>query len=154
MPLCGLCSTLRLAQWFPAARIVDSCCVAAVLQAWDPEESRKERELEHRRKEERARRIAEKKAAAQARLARMEAAEAEAAAAAAAAAVGTEGAAGAGAGGAPDGTATEGPGSRLKRRRTASVDYQALNAQLEAAAATARGAGESDTHAGAAEAGA
>lgn len=115
------------------------------LQVWDPEEPRKERELEHRRKEERARRIAEKKAAAQARLARMEAAEAEAAAAAAAAVAGGA----EGAGGAPDGAAAEGAGSRLKRRRTASVDYQALNAQLEAVAAGARGAGASDAPAGA-----
>ena len=124
------------------------------LQVWDPEESRRERDIEHRRKEERARRKAEKKAAALARLARMEAAEAaEAAAAATAAAAAAAGGADApGAGGAAaaaggaDGAAEV--GSRLKRRRTASVDYQALNAQLEAAAAAARAPIAADAPAG------
>jgi hypothetical protein len=78
--------------------------------------------------------MAEKKAAAQARLARMEAAEAAAAAAVAAGTAASEPANGTAEGAAPEG------GGRLKRRRTASVDYQALNAQLEAAAAAARAA--------------
>lgn len=120
------------------------CWTGAAPQAWDPEEARKEREVEHKRKEERARRLAEKKAAALARLARMEAAEA----ATAATAVGSSVEVGA------SGAEAEGPsaapesGGRLKRRRTASVDYQALNAQLEAAAAAARAAVGADAPAG------
>lgn len=117
------------------------CVCFACVQAWDPEEARKEREVEHQRKEERAKRLAEKKAAAQARLARMEAAEA-------AAAVAADAAPGERAGGAVEDAAPE-SGGRLKRRRTGSVDYQALNAQLEAAAAAARAAVGADAPAGA-----
>lgn len=117
-------------------------------QAWDPEESRREREAEHRRKEERARRMAEKKAAAQARLARMEAAEAAAAAAGAAAGAAGTADGGGGEAAAEGGAPAEG-GGRLKRRRTASVDYQALNAQLEAAAVAAKAAVAAEAPAGA-----
>eukprot|EP00879_Flechtneria_rotunda_P013392 GHRR01013982.1.p1 GENE.GHRR01013982.1~~GHRR01013982.1.p1 ORF type:complete len:768 (+),score=320.97 GHRR01013982.1:988-3291(+) len=108
-------------------------------QAWDPEEFRGERAIEHKRKEERLAKMAAKKAAA---LARLKAAEASAAA------TGTvENGSGVAnvppteAGTSQDGTAAAAGEGRSKRRRTGAVDYAALNAQLEAgAAATAAGA--------------
>jgi hypothetical protein len=109
-----------------------ACTPAASPQVWDPEDGRIEREQERKRNEERAARIAAKKAAAQERLRRLEAA------AAAAVAAGAAGEGGSGA--AAAGVAAEGgeaaAGGRSKRRRTsAAVDYAALNAELEAAAA-------------------
>lgn len=118
-----------------------SGCAEAVynrLQVWDPLESKVERELEHKRKEEKAAKAAARAAAAAA--AELRRHEVEAAAAAAAGEAGTSGVE---QGGEQAGSA-EAAGGRSKRRRTGTVDYAALNAQLEAEAAAKAGASGKD----------